>query len=133
LEPVHRFYILILLLPGSARFPFIGELRPLLAWGRVRQRNIPRTHWAKKISPLSRPALFRRDRDKWFNDFFQVLAMALRTTHFLRVVFFDGQYLTKFLVALAANVFVEWHIVPHWFDCYCSRLRFARAKYSFSL
>jgi hypothetical protein len=53
--------------------------------------------------------LTRRFREERLDDFFQVGALAFRAVHFLGLVFLDGQHFTKFVMALAADVFVKGH------------------------
>jgi hypothetical protein len=55
--------------------------------------------------------LTRRLREERLDDFFQFGALAFRAVHLLRLVFLDGQHFTKFVMALAADVFVKGHIV----------------------
>ena len=53
--------------------------------------------------------LTRRLCEERLDDFFQVGALAFRAVHLLRLVFLDGQHFAKFVMALAADVFVEGH------------------------
>ena len=53
--------------------------------------------------------LTRRFREERLDDFFQVGALAFRAVHLLGLVFLDGQHFTKFVMALAADVFVKGH------------------------
>jgi hypothetical protein len=55
--------------------------------------------------------LTRRLREERLDDFFQFGALAFRAVHLLRLVFLDGQHFTKFVMAVAADVFVKGHIV----------------------
>jgi hypothetical protein len=53
--------------------------------------------------------LTRRLREERLDDFFQVGALAFRAVHLLGLVFLDGQHFAKFVMALAADVFVKGH------------------------
>jgi hypothetical protein len=53
--------------------------------------------------------LARRLREERFDDFFQFGALAFRAVHLLRLVFLDRQNFAKFVMARAADVFVEGH------------------------
>jgi hypothetical protein len=53
--------------------------------------------------------LTRRLREERLDDFFQFGALAFRAVHLLRLVFLDGQHFVKFVMALAADVFVKGH------------------------
>ena len=50
-----------------------------------------------------------RLREERLDDFFQVGALAFRAVHLLRFVFLDGQHFAKFILALAADIFVKGH------------------------
>ena len=54
-------------------------------------------------------SLARRPGEERFDDLFQIRALAFRAVQFLRVVLLEGQHFAKFLVAFAAEVFVERH------------------------
>src|SRR5271165_101914 len=53
--------------------------------------------------------LTHRLREERFDGFFQVGALAFRAVHLLRLVLLDGQHFVKFVMTLAANVFVKRH------------------------
>ncbi len=53
--------------------------------------------------------LTRRLREEGLDDFFQVSTLAFRAVHLLRLVLTDGQHFVKFVITLAANIFVEGH------------------------
>src|SRR5208283_3473482 len=53
--------------------------------------------------------LTHRLREERFDDFCQVGALAFRAVHLLRLVLLDGQHFVKFVMTLAANVFVKRH------------------------
>jgi hypothetical protein len=56
------------------------------------------------------PTRFTRGfREERFDDFLDICALALGALWFRSVVFLNGQHFAKFLVAIAANVFVEGH------------------------
>ena len=60
---------------------------------------------------LTRRGFPRGFREERFDHFFEIGTFTLRTVHFFRLVFLDAHYFGERMVAVAADVFVQRHVL----------------------